>query len=139
MCSCVAGLGLLLVLLQVLYCTKPCCRQKQPSHNKNELNNPAIIKIKSFNEIEASNKQVKVPATIPEALSLHSEDRRSGSVPLSGSLKNLKSADIILNSSKLIFEWRVQENRKLNWLTSSISFSFQIKSVMKFLYSIFVI
>ena len=47
-----SGLGLLLVLLQVLYCTRPCSKQKQPagSPEKNTLTKPrnAVIKIKSF-------------------------------------------------------------------------------------------
>ena len=97
--SSTAGLGLLLVLLQVLYCTKPGCRRP----HLQELNTPEIIKIKSFNEIEKnliSSKDVNVPETISERI--HNEEPVS--VPMNGSLKNLKSADIILNSSKLVLE-----------------------------------
>ena len=47
---------------------------------------------------------VKAPETDPEPFNKISEEKLSGSVPLSGSLKNLKSADIILNSSKLILD-----------------------------------
>ena len=99
--SSTAGLGLLLVLLQVLYCTKPGCRR---SHLQ-ELNTPEIIKIKSFNEIEKnliSSKDVNVPETISERI--HNLNEEPVSVPMNGSLKNLKSADIILNSSKLVLE-----------------------------------
>ena len=102
-----SGLGLLLVFLHVLYCTRPGCRHQHPppsQHNKHDF--PDIIKIKSFNEIEKTQKKldVKVPEKEPETFNKNSEEKLSGTVPLSGSLKNLKSADIILNSSKLILD-----------------------------------
>ena len=101
-----SGLGLLLVFLHVLYCTRPGCRHPHPpqsQHNKHDF--PDIIKIKSFNEIEKnliSSKDVNVPETISERI--HNLNEEPVSVPMNGSLKNLKSADIILNSSKLVLE-----------------------------------
>ena len=99
-----SGLGLLLVVLQVLYCTRPCSKQKQAAGipQQNTLNKPAVIKIKSFNEIEKKQPRLGNRLEVPETLNNHSEGKLSA--PLSGSLKNLKSADIILNSSKLILD-----------------------------------
>ena len=99
-----SGLGLLLVVLQVLYCTRPCSKQKQAANipEENRLNKPAVIKIKSFNEIEKTQPRLSNRLEVPETLNNHSEEKLAA--PLSGSLKNLKSADIILNSSKLILD-----------------------------------
>ena len=99
-----AGLGLVLVALQVLYCTRPCSKQRPAAEipEKNTLNKPAVIQIKSFNEIEKTQLRLGNRLEVPETLNNHSEDKLTA--PLSGSLKNLKSADIILNSSKLILD-----------------------------------
>jgi len=98
------GLGLLLVILQVLYCTRPCSKQKTATGipEQNILNKPAVIQIKSANEIEKTQLRLGNRLEVPETLNNHSEEKLTA--PLSGSLKNLKSADIILNSSKLILD-----------------------------------
>ena len=101
-----SGLGLLLILLQVLYCTRPCSKQKPlaGTPEKNKLKKPknAVIKIKSFNEIEKTKPRFSNRLEVPETLNILPEEKISA--PLGGSLKNLKSADIILNSSKLILD-----------------------------------
>ena len=94
----------MLVILQVLYCTRPCSKQKLAAGITEQTisNKPAVIQIKSANEIEKTQLRLGNRLEVPEIQNNHSEEKLTA--PLSGSLKNLKSADIILNSSKLILD-----------------------------------
>ena len=106
-----AGVGLLLALVQILHCTKPwtvCCRggggrgEARESLGQDPVPvghtvqpNTAVIKIRSYREPGTSTSHQL--ETITEAGQL----RRSSDQELGGSLKNLRNASIMMNSSKL--------------------------------------
>ena len=108
------GVGLLLALVQILHCTKPwtvCCRggggrgdETRESLGQDPVPgvhtvqpNTAVIKIRSYREPGTSTGNSHQLETIAEAGQL----RRSSDQDMGGSLKNLRNASIMMNSSKL--------------------------------------
>jgi len=110
------GLGFLLAIFQIIYCTKPwkslsCCLclgretqdvvKKEPVQNITKLNK-SVIKIKSYNEFqEPLQHKLETIAEVSRRNSLSGKQPKSD---IRGSLKNLKNATIILNSSNLNIE-----------------------------------
>ena len=109
-------MGLLLALVQILHCTKPwtvCCRggggrgeEARESLGQDPVPsgltvqpNTAVIKIRSYREPGTSTSTSHQLETITEAGQL----RRSSvsGQDMGGSLKNLRNASIMMNSSKL--------------------------------------
>ena len=105
-------MGLLLALVQILHCTKPwtvCCgggggrgEEARESLGQDPVPgghtvqpNTAVIKIRSYREPGPSTSHKL--ETITEAGQL----RRSSGQDMGGSLKNLRNASIMMNSSKL--------------------------------------
>ena len=75
--------------------------QKEPMRSATKLNN-SVIKIKSYNELQ-DPLQHKLE-TIAEVSRRNSLIGKQPNSDINGSLKNLKNATIILNSSKLNIE-----------------------------------
>lgn len=104
-----------MAIFQIVYCTKPwkklkCCSKDENGKQatitavKPEMankiskpnNHPAVINIKSCNEGVQAQQTLE---TISE-MSRSNSSKRQSSQDISGSLRNLKEATIILNSSK---------------------------------------
>ena len=107
-----------MAIFQIVYCTKPwkklqCCSNEENGKQAttaavkpevvakiSKLNHPTVINIKSCNEgVQAQ----QILETISE-MSRSNSSKINSSKDISGSLKNLKEATIILNSSKFSLE-----------------------------------
>ena len=75
--------------------------KKEPMRSVTKLNN-SVIKIKSYNELqEPLQRKLETIAEVSRRNSFNGKQQNSD---INGSLKNLKNATIILNSSKLNIE-----------------------------------
>ena len=114
-------MGLLLALVQILHCTKPwtlCCRggggrgeeaterlgQDPVPGVQGVQPNTAVIKIRSYHEPGPSTSTGQPPGQPSQQLETITEAgqlRRTSGQEMGGSLKNLRNASIMMNSSKL--------------------------------------